>query len=345
MALKHLDNFQFWTDTLPGQPGTFASTSGTTIVANRLHQAISGISGGALISNNITDQGTYVLNGRLNIVSTGAFQPINEAIWQLDDNGNNQCGLCVQPDNKLRFYRQSAFVPIALASILAMVFDNAITFYDFEAKFVIGNAGSVELRIGGGVQIGPTVVDNQQTGNSTANSVRLAAQSSGSQGITMNWEHMIVMDGSGANLNGNFIGPVDVVLLPPTGDGFYTAWSLTGAATRWQAVQTADGDTSYISASAVGTKNTFEHGNLPLTATAVIATGIWCNAREDDAVTRGFKVLLRDSTPTDALGSTEFFVGPDYLYFFQPFEISPFTGIAWTVSEVNTVEYGVQVTT
>jgi len=153
------------------------------------------------------------------------------------------------------------------------------------------------------------------------------------------------MDGSGANLNGGFIGPVDVVLLPPTGDGFYTASYLTGAATRLQAAQTADGDTSYISASAVGTKNLFTHGNLPAGSTAVIATGIWCNAREDDAITRGFKVLLRNTVPTDALGGTEFFVGPNYIYFFQPLEVSLFTGVAWTVPEVNTVQYGVQVTT
>src|SRR5215475_775474 len=163
MALKHLDNFQFWTDVLPGQPGTFAATATTTsITGGKLQQNYVGISNGALISNRLTNQGTYVINGRLNIVSTTLVPGVNTAIWQLDDNGNNQCGLCVQPDNKLRFYRQSAFTPIGVASVFAMVFDNQITFYDFEAKFVIGAAGTVELRINGGVEIGPTVVNNQQ---------------------------------------------------------------------------------------------------------------------------------------------------------------------------------------
>src|SRR5215470_17295296 len=130
MALKHLDNFGFWTDTLPGQPGTFAATaSGTHITGSKLEQNYVGITGGALISNNLTDQGTYVLNGQLNVVTTTAVPGINTAIWQLDDNGNNQCGLAVQPDNKLRFYRNSAFIPIAAASVQAMVFDNQVTFY------------------------------------------------------------------------------------------------------------------------------------------------------------------------------------------------------------------------
>ena len=153
------------------------------------------------------------------------------------------------------------------------------------------------------------------------------------------------MDSTGAAMN-NFIGPVDVTLLQPTGDGFYTAWTPnTGA--RWDAVNDSnpDEDTTYISAAAVGTKNTFTHGTLPAASTAVKATCVWARGRRDDGTTRAFKVLLRNTTPTDALGSVEHFVGANYIWFFQPYEVSPFTSAAFSVSEVNNIEFGCQITT
>lgn len=347
MGLKHLDNYEFWTDVLPGQPGTMTSTPpGTSISSGKLIVPQAG-TGGALISNSLTSRGTYVFNARLNVNNDPIINSVG--VFELRDGGNpGQSGLKIRTDAKLQFYRGTfgnGETDIGAVSPIALNLDTDVSYYDIEGKIVIGNLGSIELRVDGGVQIGPTVADTQETSNSTADSVRFSINT-GARGDTIYWDHVILMDDSGADLNGDFIGPVDVVLLPPTGDGFYTDWNLTGAATRWQAVLTADGDTSYISASAVGDKNTFTQSGLPAGSTAVIATGVWVNAREDDAVTRGFKVLMRNAGGTDALGSIEHFLPPTYDYFFQPFEVSPFTGVAWTVSEINLgVEYGVQVTT
>lgn len=345
MALKFLDNWQW--ETTANLPASLTSTGSATITANRLQVAFN--SGSALASHRLTSQETYVINQRINIGALPSFGL--QAFPALLATGVNfQCGLRTYVSGKLQFYRgqpQDAFdIPIGPLSTIALEGD-AVTFYDIEAKFVIGNPGTVECRVNGGVEIPPTAVNNQAAAVATADAIYLLFGESGSSGGPINFEHHIIMDGSGANLNGNFIGPVDVVLLPPTGDGFYTAWGLTGAATRWQAVETNDGDTSYIAASVVGTQNTFIQPGLPAGSTAVIATGVWVVAREDDAVTRGYKVLMRDpSGPTDALGATEFFVGPSYLYELQPFEVSPFTGIQWTVAEINQpVEFGVEVTT
>jgi hypothetical protein len=306
-----------------------------------LRQQHSGLVGGALVSNNITPQSTFILNGRFNAAGAG------NNIYTLYDNASPQCSLVMNGDAKLVFHRGSGyFAQIGIPSAQALVIDAQLTFYDLEAKFVIGNSGSVELRINGGVQIGPTTGDTQATGSNTANSMALSALISGSQSCNHTWDHFIVLDGSGAAAN-DFIGAVDVTLLQPTGDGFYTAWSVTGVANRWDAVNDPDpdGDTTYISASVVGDKNTFTHGNLPAASTAVKVAAVWARAKRDDGVTRAFKVLLRNATPTDNLGSIEHFAGDNYIWFFQPYEINPFTSAAWTVSEINAVEYGVQVTT
>ncbi len=345
MALKFLDNSTYWNDTDPGQPGPYTLTNGCTVTANIL--GIPGNSGQALASNRITQRSTYNMNLRLAFGQPGAFS--TSGVLHSTTDFTDQAGLALLNTGKWQFFRGNFFAPQAFigpTSLIAAAMDN-VTEYDVETKITIGAAGSIELRINGAVEIPPQVANTQSSALSTADAVFVGANTSGFSGGDIFVTHAIIMDDTGAALNGGFIGPVDVVLLPPTGDGFYTAWSPTGAATRWQAVQTANGDTSYISTNVVNDKNTFIQPGLPVGSTAVIATGVWVNARRDDAVARGFKVLLRDpSGPTDALGPIEFFAGANYEYFFQPFEVSPFTGITWTVSEVNQpVQFGVQLTT
>jgi len=315
-----------------------------------------GVGSGGVLSNALTSQATYVINVQVNFGQLGnqgsGGMPSTDVtpIMTLCQGGslgpNVQTGLGLRSDGKLQFYRGATL--IGAVSPVALSADNLVTFYDIEYKIVVGNPGSIEARVDGGLQIGPTAINTQNTASAFADSIVIANTNQGSSNCVPKerYNHIIAMDGTGAALNGNFIGPVDVVLLPPTGDGFYTAWALTGAANRFTAVQTNDGDTSYISASVVGTKNTFTNPGLPAGSTAVIATAVWAVAREDDAVTRGFKILMRNTVPTDVLGGTEFFVGPSYNYFMQPYEVSPFTGVAWTVAEINAgIQYGVQVTT
>src|SRR5262249_36521652 len=151
-------------------------------------------------------------------------------------------------------------------STIALSADNLVTFYDIEYKILIDSAvGTIEARVNGGAQIGPTTINTQNTASAFADAIVINNTNQGSSKCTpkAHFTHIIAMDNTGAALNGNFIGPVDVIQIPPTGDGFYTAWNLTGAANRFTAVQTNDGDSSYISASVVGTKNTFTNPGLP----------------------------------------------------------------------------------
>jgi len=343
MALKRVDNYHFWDDTLPGQPGTFTSTNGCTVAGNILNIPFNG--GFAAYSNRLTQQSTYILNLRMAFENPVTYS--SSGILHSTTDFADQCGLALINTGKWQFFRGNFFAPQAFigpTSLIAAVMDG-VTQYDVETKITIGNPGSIELRINGAVEIGPVVANTQSVASATADSVTIGANTSGFSGAPMHSIHDIIMDSTPGGLCDDFIGPVDVILLPPTGDGFYTDWSVTGAANRWQAVLTADGDTSYISDNVVGDKNTFTQPGLPAGSTAVIATGVWVNARRDDAVARSFKVLMRETVgPTDALGSINFFVGANYEYFFQPFEVSPFTGLQWTVSEVGVTQFGVQLT-
>src|SRR5215470_11945102 len=183
MALKHVDNF-FWTDVLPGQPGTFTSTISASIASNRL--VVGGNGGNALISNNITSQGTYNINVRFNIETVVSGAVPGMAVFNLFDSAasQGQCGLGLFSTGKLQFIRGLLGISggaIGASSVIAIVADN-VTFYDIEAKVVIGAAGSIECRVNGGLEIGPSVANTQFTANPTADAVLVPFTPFGSNG-------------------------------------------------------------------------------------------------------------------------------------------------------------------
>lgn len=360
MAFKFIDNFQFWTTVANGTLTTsYASVGAITVSSGRL-SSVGAVKGGALVSNNITSQPTYTINLRMNAqsLSFGNGGDLSDGppsgfcpFVNLNDGGqfagNCQAGLGIRTDGKLQFYRGDK-TAIGGVSSTAIHTDVGITFYDIEYQITINDTtGAIEARINGGVEIGPTSgLDTKARSNASANSLTIWGYNAVDNTLTPNMliEHLLIMDSTGSAGN-TFLGPVDVDLLQPTGDGFYTDWSFTGAATRWQCVDDADPneDTDYIFTATVGNKNTFTHPNLPAGTTLVKGLCAWSRGRRDDAATRAFKTLLR-SSGTDNLGSVEFFMGDNYQWFFQPYEVSPFTSSAWTVSEVNGLEFGVQVT-
>lgn len=353
MAIKYVDNFEFWTSF---SVGTLTSVYGGSSSITSGQFLLSGVGAGASLANMFTSQPTYVVNIRINISDLGNGNPVGmpnnfTPFVTLMEGGsisaNVQSGLGVRSDGKCQFYRQTT--NIGAVSSTALQANVGVSYYDLEYKITINNTtGSIELRINGGVEIGPTgSLDTQGTSNAFADSVLFGGINSGSNTCApqTRYVHVLVMDSTGSAGN-DFIGPIDVDLLQPTGDGFYTDWSFTGAPSAWEAVDDSnpDEDTSYIFESAVGDKETFTHPSLPGGTTLVKSVAVWARGRRDDAVTRAFKVLLR-SGGVDNLGAVEHFLGDAYLWFLQPYEVSPFTATAWTVSEVNALEYGVQVTT
>lgn len=333
MALRFADNFKFWTST----PGVFTTSSGVSISSGRLVATAFIASYGEI---QLSSQGTWIINMRLK------YKPGSEsvnALVTLRDGSTTQCCLALKSSGKLAIFRgASNGTQIGSDSINAILRDDS-TYYDIEVKFVLGNTGSVVVKVNGVEEINAASVDNTSTASNTADNVRLGTDANaGGSGPT--YEHVVVMDGMGSELN-DFIGPVNVNAHFSTADGNYTTWA-ANTGNRWAAVDDAapNSDTDYVSAGSVGDKVSFVVQDTPSGTSSVLGVAVWVNAKRDDAATRAFKVLLR-SGGSDQLGSVEHFVGPSYAYFFTPFNVSPFTSVAFTPSEVNGLEVGLQVTT
>lgn len=345
MANQFTDNCEFYgTSNLPGPYTAVYGGGSVTASGGKLRLANAG---GVLISDGITAQGTWFANLRLNIQNpaTGSNGGFLTNAWPVicwNDGGTQQCGLYIRNDGKFQFARgETAIGP---ASLTAVDFDTDITYYDVEAKVVFGNSGTVELRVNGNTEISATV-DNTQTANNTADSMQIGQNGTGGIAVAANIDHVILFDATGSQMN-NFLGPVTVFWNTVTADGTHTGWAVTGAASRFQAVDdsTPNGDTDYVSAATVGTKVSFAMTDLPGTVTAVKGVFIWLNQKRDDATTRGDKAGVRISG-TDYLGGTELFLNSNYIYQKQPFDASPATSSAWGVAEVNGAEALAQVTT
>ena len=117
---------------------------------------------------------------------------------------------------------------------------------------------------------------------------------------------------------------------------------MTGAASDWQATNESppDGDTSYISSSTASQKDTMAMTNLSASAVTVYAVVPKLYVRKTDAGARTIEPLFHISG-TDYAGTAQG-MGTGYGQLYQVYSVSPATSSAWTVSEVNGLELGVE---
>lgn len=104
----------------------------------------------------------------------------------------------------------------------------------------------------------------------------------------------------------------------------------------------SDGDTTYISASVVGNRSTFNLDDLPVNPTSVDMVIARQFARKDDAATRGVKLALGDGT--NLIYGPEKFLTASYVHYNSLFNTAP-DGGAWTTAKVNALLAGVEVGT
>lgn len=154
---------------------------------------------------------------------------------------------------------------------------------------------------------------------------------------------LYVCDGTGPAPTNTFLGDCVVETIYPTGAGAETQWTpSTGA--NWENVDdaTPDGDTTYNASNTVGQTDTYTMAGLTSASGLIYGVQKMEYARKDNAGTRSIAPVLRISG-TDHVGvSTN--LGGSYDYVREIEEVSPASGVAFTIAEVNAMEVGVQVT-
>lgn len=161
------------------------------------------------------------------------------------------------------------------------------------------------------------------------------------------YDDLYLLDTS-ASPNNDYLGDCHVETLFPNADGDHSDWTPDTGIVHFSRVNEKtgtfpDGDTSYVKASTVGNKDTWEYDDLTITSGTVFGLQTNLYIRKYDTNLRQARALARPTT-TDYHGSTHT-VASGYVDFTDIFDTNPETAVAWTVSDVNAGEWGVEVVT
>lgn len=136
------------------------------------------------------------------------------------------------------------------------------------------------------------------------------------------------------NPNNDFAGDLTGLLVVPNGDVSST-WS--GASPQFQLINEnpPDGDGSFISAKDVGDLALFDFQNIPAFSGTIVSAHRCTLARKDAEGSKSFKHTIGSTNSGD-----EFFVNDNYVYYTEPMDVDPNTGLAWTQSGFNAAQFG-----
>jgi hypothetical protein len=158
---------------------------------------------------------------------------------------------------------------------------------------------------------------------------------------TTYFDDFYVCDATGTT-NNTFLGDIRIQTLTPVAAGNYTQFTPTGSANNWDTVNELPYSTAdYSSASTVGQKDSYTMSDVLGTTGAI--KGIQTNiiANKSDAGNATARSFVR-------VGSTDYAdltrgLTTSTITYTSPRDINPATSAAWTASDVNGLESGIEI--
>jgi hypothetical protein len=155
------------------------------------------------------------------------------------------------------------------------------------------------------------------------------------------WDDCYIATTTGGQIT-SFIGDARIDNIMPDGAGNYTEFgATTGGATHWQLVDEIgpDGDTTKITSTAANQRDTFTHANLSAITTQTIHAVQQTAYAKHDGTATNFRTKLRRVADHDGASQAG---GASYGYFREVWEQDPQAAAAWTETNVNATEGGVE---
>lgn len=143
-------------------------------------------------------------------------------------------------------------------------------------------------------------------------------------------------------------GPCISQPMIPNGVGNASAWSVSGFANGWQALAVIPpaGDASYIYDDTPGDQEAVEL-SLPANLTAVYGLTVFADMRQDTSGGDRTVSLGVGNGSTQDYGSIygTWGLGTTYATDGTPFSSNPFTGVAWALADLNTLQWAAKLAT
>lgn len=292
------------------------------------------------VRKTFNSQGTWIIGFDFFVTNVPNSTP--QSFFVLLDGTSSQLSLEWTPAAKIQLTTAAGSFTGATTIVLN-------TWYFFEVKVVISNTGSYEFRIDGTTQLSGGPVDTQATSNSTANGFQFVGPlGTGNGTYTYRIDDIYALDGNDSGVvglpNNDFLGECKVECLFPSGNGNSSQFdgSDGNSTDNYLLVDETipDDDTTYVESPDVGDEDTYAYGNLTTSAGTVIGVQPLACAEKTNAGARQIVTVARVSgTETNSLAQS---LNTSYLYKYDIRETKPGGG-AWTISDVNSAEFGVKV--
>ena len=218
------------------------------------------------------------------------------------------------------------------------------TWYYVEAKIFINNTtGSAIVNIDEVEDINISGQDTQF--QATDDITILYAGLNANTGSSYFYIDDLYMCDTSGSINNDFLGPVMVEGLTPSGNGYNSDFvgSDADSVDNYLLVDEvpANDDTDYIKSDVVSDIDSFAYGNLTGDIGTIHGIKINSVAKKEDTYDRNFKNFVRVSG-TNYL-SSEYDPDTSYNNFFTIWEQNPDTATGWTESDVNAIEAGITI--
>lgn len=164
------------------------------------------------------------------------------------------------------------------------------------------------------------------------------------------WVDDIYICDDQGSVNNDFLGDIRIERLSPDGNGNSSDFlgSDADSTDNYLLVDdvsagyvVTDNDTTYVSSSTVGEKDTYTFANSSESPASIAAVSIKTWMRKSDAGSRNFVHVARSVTTEDS--SAVLYPSVDYRYMESIFPNDPATSAPWLIAGVNAAEFGYEV--
>jgi hypothetical protein len=247
------------------------------------------------------------------------------------DGTTEQISVRTNSSSVLTVNRGSANVLVTGSTVL-----QPSTWYYIELKFTISPTnGTVELHLNGATEIASTTgLNTRNTSNSYWNGA--GPWLAGDAAV---YDDIYMLDAS-TSPNDDFLGPVSIVVLRPSGPGSSTQWTSNGGPNWAAADDSQDDDLTFVAATTAGSVDLYAMTDPPASSGTVYAVQHLIRARQDSGAQRTIQPALK-------IGSNTYFgssinTGSGWVTYAQILDQSPATSSPWTLSELASIEAGIK---
>ncbi len=214
------------------------------------------------------------------------------------------------------------------------------TWCQIEVKYFMSDTvGVVQVRLNGGTTPVIDFLGDTKNAGTDANIDNILF---GSQNLLNYYDDIFIWNGAGS-VNNTFLGDCSIQTLYADGNGNYSAWvgSDGNSVNNYQQVDEAGASSTadYNESGTATNKDTYTFSDASA-ATVIKGVVHRSHAAKSDAGAQVFRQLTRISG-TDYNGS-DVTLSTSYAAVSQMMETSPASGVAWTQTELNATEFGVE---